>query len=147
MTITKTRMLLTLLIILLMKNNLKTTLSFVHWFGKSSNRKPRTLLKRFSSKLKIVMTLITLFLIVFAEAILQKENVSLNTWSLISLITNVQIDENQLDDIHYQVSKSQLYSLLLKTISYLTSKQLKGSILVLLSFVSLLRVRDLVTDG
>ena len=66
---------------------------------------------------------------------------------MISLTKNDQIDESQLDDTNYQVSKSQLYSLLLKKVSYLTSKQLKGSILVLLSFVSLLRVRELVMDG
>jgi hypothetical protein len=83
-------------------------LSFVQWVGKSLNRKPRILLTRVSSKLKIVMKLIISFLIVFAEATLQKENVSLNTWSLILQTKKDQIDGNRLDEANYQVCKSQL---------------------------------------
>ena len=123
---TRTSKLLKLLIILLPKISFLTMLNSVYRLDRSLNRKLRTLLKRPSSKLKKVMTLTTLFLTVFVELTLQNENASLNTWRLISRITGVQIDESLLKGTNYQVSKSQLSSLLSKNISCLTNKQLIG---------------------
>ena len=75
-TITKNRKLLTLLNTLFPKINWATMLSSVYRLDRNSNRKPKTLLKITSYKLKKVMTLITLFLTVFGEATLQSKNVN-----------------------------------------------------------------------
>ena len=120
---TRTSKLLKLLIILLPKISFLTMLNSVYRLDRSLNRKLRTLLKRAKSNLKKMMTLKTLFLIVYVEPTLQNENVTLSTWSLISRITSVQIDESLLKGTNYQVNKSQLSSILSKKKSYLTNKQ------------------------
>ena len=112
---------LTLLIILLPKINFLVMLSSVYRLGRRLKRRLRTPLKRPSSNLKMVMTLTTLFLIVFEETILLIDQVWIKhlilNWKQVKFLLWIS---HWLED-NYQVKRSQQFCKLFRLIKWLFS--------------------------